>query len=42
MRDQFADSDADRLSRAAPLAQRLRPQKLDEFAGQEDSLAVRR
>jgi putative ATPase len=36
MSDLFADSAADRLSRAAPLAQRLRPQTLDEFAGQED------
>ncbi len=36
MSDLFADSATDRLSRAAPLAQRLRPQTLDEFAGQED------
>ena len=36
MSDLFADSAADRLNRAAPLAQHLRPQTLDEFAGQED------
>ena len=36
MSDLFADSAADRLNRAAPLAQRLRPQTLDEFAGQQD------
>ncbi|MGZ4481064.1 MAG: AAA family ATPase, partial [Gaiellales bacterium] len=34
--DLFADSAAQRLTGAAPLAQRLRPSTLDEFAGQSD------
>jgi len=38
MGDLFSDAASERMGRTAPLAQRLRPQSLDEFVGQEHVL----
>jgi putative ATPase len=38
MSDLFSDAASERMGAAAPLAQRLRPQSLDEFVGQEHVL----
>jgi putative ATPase len=38
MGDLFSDAASERMGAAAPLAQRLRPQSLDEFVGQEHVL----
>jgi putative ATPase len=38
MGDLFSDAASERMGRSAPLAQRLRPQSLDEFVGQEHVL----
>jgi putative ATPase len=38
MSDLFSDAASERMGRSAPLAQRLRPQNLDEFVGQEHVL----
>jgi putative ATPase len=41
MGDLFSDAASERMGAAAPLAQRLRPQSLDEFVGQEHVLGER-